>query len=52
VDPIDEAAGYFDQAHLVRDWRRFTGLAPTAWIAHEFRNFQAEPAPLAPASSV
>jgi AraC-like DNA-binding protein len=33
--------GYFDQAHLIRDWQQFTGLAPTEWIAHEFRNFQA-----------
>lgn len=33
--------GYFDQAHLSRDWQQFTGLAPTAWIVQEFRNFQA-----------
>ncbi len=33
--------GYFDQAHLIRDWQQFTGLAPTDWIAHEFQNFQA-----------
>ena len=32
--------GYFDQAHLIRDWQQFTGLSPTNWIAHEFRNFQ------------
>ncbi len=32
--------GYFDQAHLIRDWQQFTGLSPTEWIAHEFRNFQ------------
>ncbi len=32
--------GYFDQAHLIRDWRQFTGLSPTNWIAHGFRNFQ------------
>src|SRR5215468_5118644 len=32
--------GYFDQAHLIRDWQQFTGLAPTEWIAAEFRNFQ------------
>lgn len=32
--------GYFDQAHLIRDWQQFTGLAPIDWIAHEVRNFQ------------
>ena len=37
-------AGYFDQAHLIRDWQQFTGLTPTDWVAHEFRNFQATPA--------
>lgn len=28
---ISVRAGYADQAHLVRDWRAFTGRAPTAW---------------------
>lgn len=32
--------GYFDQAHLIRDWQQFTGLSPTNWIAHELQNFQ------------
>lgn len=26
-------AGYYDQAHLARDVRDFTGLAPSAWLA-------------------
>jgi AraC-like DNA-binding protein len=41
IGAVAAASGYFDQSHLVRDWRRFTGLPPSEWIAHEFRNFQA-----------
>jgi len=51
ISGVAAAAGFFDQAHLVRDWRRFTGLSPTDWIAHEFRNFQAEPHAVARAST-
>lgn len=29
--------GYADAAHLSREWRRFTGLSPTAWRANELR---------------
>ena len=38
VDRAGSAA--VDQAHLVRNWQQFTGLAPKGWIAHEFRIFQ------------
>jgi AraC-like DNA-binding protein len=34
--------GYHDQSHLVRDFRAFTGLAPSRWLAQEFGNVQAE----------
>jgi transcriptional regulator GlxA family with amidase domain len=28
--------GFADQAHLTREWRAFTGLSPTGWLAAEF----------------
>jgi AraC-like DNA-binding protein len=34
-------AGYFDQAHLAREFRALAGLAPSQWLAEEFRNVQA-----------
>lgn len=32
--------GYFDQAHLDREFRAMAGCSPTTWIAEEFRNIQ------------
>lgn len=32
---VSATAGYADQAHLVREWREFTGLSPTAWRQSE-----------------
>jgi AraC-like DNA-binding protein len=29
------AAGFADQAHLTREWRAFSGLPPTRWLAAE-----------------
>ena len=43
-------AGYYDQSHLVRDFREFAGLGPSAWLAAEFPNVQAAPADVAAAS--
>jgi AraC-like DNA-binding protein len=33
--------GYFDQAHLAREFRALAGCAPTDWLAQEFRIVQA-----------
>ncbi len=35
------AFGYFDQAHLDRDFGLLAGCSPTTWVAEEFRNIQA-----------
>ncbi|WP_370324752.1 helix-turn-helix domain-containing protein [Euzebya sp.] len=32
---VAACAGYADQSHMVREWRRFTGLSPTGWLTRE-----------------
>jgi len=33
--------GYYDQAHLAREFRALAGCPPSRWVAEEFRNVQA-----------
>jgi transcriptional regulator GlxA family with amidase domain len=44
--------GYYDQAHLSREFSSFAGLPPARWWAEEFRNVQASPDLLAADSPV
>lgn len=32
---VAAACGYYDQAHLAREWRDFLGLPPSAWLTGE-----------------
>ena len=34
------ACGYFDQAHLDREFAQLAGCSPTTWLAEEFQNIQ------------
>ena len=38
---IAQECGYYDHAHLVRDFQAFLGCSPTEWLAEEGRNIQA-----------
>jgi AraC-like DNA-binding protein len=37
---VAAATGYSDQAHLTREFVRYTGVPPRRWVAEEFRNIQ------------
>ena len=36
------AGGYYDQAHLAREFRGLAGCSPSRWLAEEFRNVQGQ----------
>ena len=38
--------GYYDQAHLAREFRQLAGCPPSQWLAEEFRFVQGAPADL------
>jgi AraC-like DNA-binding protein len=35
------AAGYYDHAHMLREWRRMAGCRPGEWLAEELPSVQA-----------
>lgn len=41
LSSIAVETGFADHAHLTRDFTRFTGISPSAWLREERRNLQA-----------
>jgi AraC-like DNA-binding protein len=40
LSEVAVVSGYFDQAHLTRDFNDFAGCSPTVWMAEEFPSVQ------------
>lgn len=43
---VAAAAGYYDQAHMARDWSELAGCSPSVWIREELPSVQDEPVDL------
>lgn len=41
---VAASSGYYDQAHLTREWREIAGCTPTTWMAEELPYVQDDPA--------
>jgi AraC-like DNA-binding protein len=37
------SCGFFDQAHLTREWQALAGMTPTVWLATESKDPVDEP---------
>jgi AraC-like DNA-binding protein len=43
---VAATAGYYDQAHMTREWNEIAGCPPTTWIAEELPSVQDPPVDL------
>jgi AraC-like DNA-binding protein len=37
---VAAVCGFYDQAHLNREWRELAGCSPTTWLAEELPSVQ------------
>ncbi|MBF6327241.1 helix-turn-helix domain-containing protein [Nocardia transvalensis] len=46
IAEVAAATGYYDQAHMAREWRELAGMPPSQWLAREEFPFVQDPPPL------